>query len=910
MKNTVKSACSIVLVVIMILSVMTGLPVHGAEEGLDLSGMQIVLPASPTAVERTAAEELQNYLYKITGVDLSIAAEGEHGGNCIYIGATNAAAGVTYPTEGDKKGEAWAIKAVGDDLFLVGAPTRGPLYAVYHLLEDVLGVRWWNLWEEDVPQGKAVVPENYESSGVPVMEYREIFVGQETANDYMFYARNRLNGTHHNIPQRFGGEESYGLPAHVHTFGRYFPAEFDKNNTWLTYISQGGDFTTNPEWYSMGEDGKRNTNQLCLTNPGLRKEFANRLVKTIEYQNKQSDRLGIARPICFAIVPDDNDKLCLCADCQQIITTCGESDYVLGFVNEMAAAVKKAGFTDVMLEMLVYWNYVKPPVKEKPADNVQIRFADNFTDLLHGLDHPNNADSMKWLEQWLSLCENDFYYWQYVVNYNSNGIFPSMFYYGDDMTMLYEMGVDGWFAEQEQNINVDFWDMKLWLLMKLMEKPVSGEEYTALMDEFLYGYYGEEAGKYVKDYLYYMHERAEATDIKQTFGSVIIGAEWLSVQDILAGNEYFEKAFAAAGENGTLLRRLRAARCGLDRVLFENFGSWKNRAEEEGLTLPFTKRELGERIYLSMSERIAVRGAYDPDYPRFFNSYKRRYGSQQMQLPAEFDGMAQDHMLDYIAEDFRLAYDYKVVADDQSMTGQAICCDAKTRMAAGSGALIMGPDGRIPVAAYDPTGLGGSLDYAIGEIPANIIKANDGYHIYSLSWTVPAMGNDAYIYMLGDWGVQNPFMAAELQDMVGQRVKICISMKVEGVIDGSDPENLPVYYIDRILIVPSEENQDHRYAAYPGGGCKAVCTICGDVLDNVHSWDSGVITKKPTASEKGEKLLTCTGCGITKTVSTDEHAEQPRTNNWEMVFLLVSTTVLLAAAACLLLVAAKKPSKS
>ena len=31
-------------------------------------------------------------------------------------------------------------------------------------------------------------------------------------------------------------------------------------------------------------------------------------------------------------------------------------------------------------------------------------------------------------------------------------------------------------------------------------------------------------------------------------------------------------------------------------------------------------------------------------------------------------------------------------------------------------------------------------------------------------------------------------------------------MKVEGVVDGSDPDNYPVYYIDRVYIVGPEES--------------------------------------------------------------------------------------------------------
>ena len=336
MKNIGKRITSVLCAVVLLMSMII-LPEHrvyAAEDGLDLSTMQIVVPASATQVEQTAASELQSYIYKITGVKPSIKTEGSHSGACVYIGATNYAKlkGVSYPTEGDENGEAWAIKIVSGSLFLCGAPARGPLYAVYHLLEDVLGVRWWSIWEEDVPKGKAIVPTGYADSGVPVMEYREVFVGKETSTDYAFYARNRMNGFTTNIPDSYGGEESYGQPAHVHTFNRYFTSE---------------DFSAHPEWFSQVSGTRVSDGQLCLTNASLKTEFASRLVSKVA-----GDPDAI-----YSVSPNDNTKFCECSTCQSAINTYGMSGYVLRFVNEMAAAVTAAGYTDTTVEMLVYWAY-------------------------------------------------------------------------------------------------------------------------------------------------------------------------------------------------------------------------------------------------------------------------------------------------------------------------------------------------------------------------------------------------------------------------------------------------------------------------------------------------------------------------------------------------------------------------
>lgn len=873
----------------MLLPVTGGTQVQAAD-GLDLAKMQIVIPVLATAVEQMAATELQTYVNKITGIKPAIKTEGQHSGACVYVGATDYAQrnDVAYPTEGDTKGEAWVIQAVKDDLVLCGAPTRGPLYAVYHLLEDVLGVRWWSIWEEDVPTGAAIIPENYADSGAPAMEYREIHIGAPNNTDYAFFARNRMNGCQIHIPAAYGGQEGYGFVP-VHTFNRYFDSV---------------DHAIHPEWFSEVDGVRVADGQLCLTNAELKEEFIRRLLREVE-KNPQA---------MYSVSPGDNTRFCQCSGCTEEINTYGMSGYVLRFVNEMADAVTAAGYTDATVEMLVYWVYLEPPKNGViPASNVQIRYADNYTDLMHSLNHKNNAESMKWLQAWADICSNNIYYWQYVVIYQANGVFPAMFHYGEDITALQELGVNGWFAEQEQCINADFWDMKLWLIAKLMENPVSGEEYAALMDEFIYGYYGEEAGKYIRDYLYYMHEKAETNTAHYNFGTNIVGAEWLTVQDILTGNDYFEKAFDAADGNATLLRRLRAARCGFDRAIHENFGKWKQQAENAGLTLPFTKQQVGRRIYQTMTEQIAIRGSYDIDYAKFYNSYKRRYTEQKIDLPAQLDGVASQHIWEYTAEDLRLAYDYCVVDDPDSQLGEAVRCRAASRLTAGSNSLILKDGNTISIAAYDPDSLGGSQHYDIGQITAGMVKAGEGYQLYSFRWRVPAMGNGAYMYMFNDWGVQNQFITQEMQDMVGQTVEVYISMKVKGVVDGSDPLHYPEYYVDRIIVLPEKENWAHNYKAAADASeeyiCKTVCTVCGDVMESEHIWDVGVIVKEPTAQEPGEKRFTCLSCGTVRAETLEKFEKQSQSPEDYTVLLIVAGIVLNLAALTLLAAVIRKRKK-
>lgn len=860
MKNIGKRIMSMLCALTVLLSMVAVITpqAQAASEGLELSKMQIVVPVNSTSVESTAAAELQSYVYKITGIWVAIKTEGQQSGACVYVGATDYAArnNIAYPTQGDEKGEAWAIKAVSGSLVLCGAPERGVLYAVYHLLEDVLGVHWWNYWEETVPTGKAVVPADYCDSGVPAMEFRSIFTGVKGNEEYLYCVRNRMNANMAAIPDSYGGGEVYGAPAHVHTFtlNRYF---------------KDSELSTHPEWFSLGTDGKRNTDQLCLTNDSLKTEFAARLISNVE-----ADPDAI-----YSVSPNDNTNFCQCTSCKNAVSTYGTSGYVLRFVNEMAAAVTAAGYTDAIVEMLVYWAYIEAPKGDViPAASVSIRFADNYIDLLHSLDHTNNANTVRNLQSWIDIGQNDIYYWQYVINYNNNGILPTMFHYGNDFVKLEAMGVNGWFAEQEQCINTDFWDMKQWLIAKLMENPVSGDAYTELMDEFIYGYYGAEAGKHIRDYLYYMNAKADATDTYVDFRAHIIGAEWLSVQDILKGNDYFEKAVAAAGNDTVLQRRLRAARSGLDRVIHENFVKWEEQAENAGLALPFTMREVGERIYQTMTEQIALRGAYDPDYPKFYDTYDNKYGEDQAPIPDALSGVTREHLLDYNTENFRIATkSHTIVSDSEALTGKAVCSDTNGQYSSG-----------IKIVAYDPGGPSADKNdlLTIHTVSVSALEVNAGYQLYAFTWTVPELGNDpnSYIYLFDDWGLQIPSMKVDMNNLEGKTVNVFLSIKAVGTKITTYFKGQ--YYIESIIIDVAPSQPSHNYVTLPstyGDTCRSVCSACGDVIRSEHQWDDGVITVEPTTEAEGEKRFVCSVCGGIKTEVLEKLPENTPAKKWGLI---------------------------
>ena len=61
---------------------------------------------------------------------------------------------------------------------------------------------------------------------------------------------------------------------------------------------------------------------------------------------------------------------------------------------------------------------------------------------------------------------------------------------------------------------------------------------------------------------------------------------------------------------------------------------------------------------------------------------------------------------------------------------------------------------------------------------------------------------------------------------------------------------------------------DHTYGAWTAGtgnNHTRTCTECGATEEKAHTWDNGVVNKKPNCASTGVKTYTCTVCDKTKT---------------------------------------------
>jgi len=143
--------------------------------------------------EQTAAKELAAYLEQAVGMAFTVVTEAAAAPdkNHIHVGLTVVAKG--FGMDAVALGpEEWAVRTHDNDLVLAGGRPRGTPYAVYHFLEDEVGVHWWNPYEESVPKTPDLSVGELNRHGKPTFRYRDIYrlYGGDNGR---FGPRNRLN---------------------------------------------------------------------------------------------------------------------------------------------------------------------------------------------------------------------------------------------------------------------------------------------------------------------------------------------------------------------------------------------------------------------------------------------------------------------------------------------------------------------------------------------------------------------------------------------------------------------------------------------------------------------------------------------------------------------------------------------
>lgn len=554
--------------------------------------LTIVIPTKVTEIEKFAAEELSEYLEKVSGAVFEVVSEDSFDGKGIYIGYTDYADRNGIKTAGN---EEWYIKADNGSIIISGgtcAKDRGTLYGVYHFIEDYLGVRWWNEWEEYIPkQSTVAIPEDFFMTGEPEIKLRQISTTY-TVHDLRFLVRNRNHG---DIPKR--NIMGWGLDTARKVGGFIYSGGPHRSHTMPLYIPAEEYFEEHPDWFAWDEKyQERNSGgQLCFSNEEVAKEMGRKVLEAVKQDNETADKLGINRPTSYGITLGDFGYHCQCEKCRESVEKSGMIGHILKFINTIAAEVAKES-PGTMLDTPAYSAYREPPKDgTMPAKNVYIRLCDVNTDILHGLNHRHNTYQKRLLVEWAELCRKngshlniqDYYMYQFPFY-----PLPILFKMEENFKLYHEYGINGTFIESHEEMENSMWTMQNWLTAKLMENPTA--DFGGLLDDFVYKYYGA-AGEYVKEYLYLLRDACEKYEPRVTLHYSTTNTNYIDLDIVIKGNKLFTKALDNVKDSPELTERVKMLRSDLDKVTAVRYNDFKRLAKDQGIDLGITRQEAADR---------------------------------------------------------------------------------------------------------------------------------------------------------------------------------------------------------------------------------------------------------------------------------------------------------------------------
>ncbi len=536
--------------------------------------------------ELHAARELAAYLEKISGATFEIET-GTGPGPSIEVGWTEPilAAGLDVGALG---AEAWIVRVVGDRLWLTGGAPRGTLYAVYHFLEDDLGVGWWTPWDETVPRRKRLRVGVLDRRGEPVFEYRDVF---GVRGSIAFHLHNRLNGHYSRLPEDWGGSLRFGPPFHTHTFDRRVPAD-----TW---------FEKHPEFFSE-INGFRygGETQWCLSQNALLDVVERDIRNSIVIGEREAARDGQSPPLFYDVSQNDWRRPCECESCAQVVREEGsQSGPLIRFVSRIAEriAVERP---DLKISTLAYQYTTEPPLEVRAGDTVLVRFTDlHQRDFAHALTAASNAAVRATIRGWTRRAKH-LQIWDYRVTFHEDGDLPRAdhVFLGEQFRFYADLGIEGVFVQTEFADVADMRDLEIWLTAKLLEDPY--QDAAILSRRFLRNYYGPAAPP-IAAYLEDLTRAVEASTRRLGSAPAAGAFEWLDPQLVERAQRRFDVAERRVAGRPELLTRVRGARVALDRATLARWdelwpGSGASRA-------PWLKTEVWKRYEATRLSRIEQR---------------------------------------------------------------------------------------------------------------------------------------------------------------------------------------------------------------------------------------------------------------------------------------------------------------
>ena len=483
----------------------------------------IQCPAEATSQEKKAAADLQLWIREMTGATLEIASGG----------ATTS--GIAIRTDRSLGDEGYSIAVENGWIILSGGRTRGVVNAVYALLEEDLGCRFYTNDSIRLPKADTLVIAPVARRYIPQLKIRDPFYA--CAFDATWSLRNRSNAPGAPIPEEYGGHVDYD-DMFVHTAKQLVPP--DKY------------FKEHPEYFAQRPDGARTTNQLCATEPGVAK-VAIAFVRQLLMDKPHTEIVSVSK--------DDNKEVCHCERCTRLRTAEG-SDMAnqLFLVNQVAEAIEKE-HPDVVIDTLAYLETIQVPKTVRPRKNVAIRLCnDDVGSWVHPFTPAEQCDVAKLASAW-SAAHDRIHIWDYTVNFSHYlAPMPNLDVMAANIRFWVKNHAEGVMLQGGYQGPAEQDELKCWVASKLLWDPSRDEK--ALAQDFIWGHYGK-AAPALADYQALLDQmRAEhAREMASPPGGIRypMDAPFITKMFVTKATEIFARARELARGDEQLTRRVERA---------------------------------------------------------------------------------------------------------------------------------------------------------------------------------------------------------------------------------------------------------------------------------------------------------------------------------------------------------------
>ena len=444
----------------------------------------IVHSANATDQEKSAAKDLQTYLKKISGAKIEIIIEGVQSNKFpIYIGSCNAAKnqGLLARLK-ELKDDGYIIKITPEAIYMVGKDPLATRFAVFGLLEDHLGVRWYMPGDigEVIPYSNYIVLNEMEDVREPSFPMRWIGSGY-------WALRNRMN---------VGVDDKLGMHIYgaAHTFCKLGPVNkyFDKHHEYFALVDgERKRYNEDPCLYNQLETANPEVIWLVAENASkVLKERPELDVMTIFpndglnfSESKESKALD--DPTNEITVEDINSAYYLLAEPKKYGVL---SRRMTIFYNEVAQLILNK-YPKKYIQVGAYSAYRTPPknLNIKAPEHTIIELTHNDCHNLPIESDSCNATYSQAIDGWLNIFSSFSiyeYYWKLAGNELPYPIVHSI---RRDIPYFHEKGGFGLFTQYSSK-NVGTLGLNYYVAAKLLWDVNANVD--KILDDFYHKFYG------------------------------------------------------------------------------------------------------------------------------------------------------------------------------------------------------------------------------------------------------------------------------------------------------------------------------------------------------------------------------------------------------------------------------------